>query len=66
MNALLDIEDDLGRLISLLTLLQMASGDLIKVQRDAMFLGLETAIVAAAETIERLAAIRAGQIRGAA
>lgn len=66
MNALLDIEDDLGRLINLLTLLQMASGDLIKVQRDAMFIGLDTAIVAAAETIERLVAIRAGQMGGVA
>jgi len=66
MNTLLDIEDDMDRLIRLLTLLQMASGDLIKDHRDAMFLGLDTAIIATADMIERLAAIRAGQMGGAA
>ena len=35
-SELLDLEDDLSRLRRQLTLLQMASGDLLKEQRDAL------------------------------
>lgn len=60
MTGILDVEDDLSRLSSLLMLLQMASGDLIKEQRDAMYLGLDEAIGRASTIADRLAAIRAG------
>ncbi|MFN3277338.1 MAG: hypothetical protein ACK41Y_02945 [Paracoccus hibiscisoli] len=56
---MIDIEDDLSRLRSLLLLLQMASGDLIKEQRDAMYMGLDKAIVDLSDIADRLAAMRA-------
>ncbi|MFN3825987.1 MAG: hypothetical protein ACK4RN_18640 [Pseudorhodobacter sp.] len=64
MNGLLDIEDDLSRLQSLLMLLQMASGDLIKEQRDAMFLGLDEAIGKASDIADRLHAMRKDSTSG--
>lgn len=64
MSDLIDIEDDLNRLRSLLRLLQMASGDLIKEERDAMYLGLDLAIIDLSDATERLAAIRAASTSG--
>lgn len=57
-SELLDLEDDLSRLRSQLTLLQMASGDLLKEQRDALYLGLDQALERAADIGERLRALR--------
>ena len=57
-SELLDLEDDLSRLRSQLTLLQMASGDLLKEQRDALYLGLDQALERAADNGERLRALR--------
>lgn len=64
MSAVIDIEDDLSRLRSLLMLLQMASGDLIQEQRDAMYLGLDKAIIDVSDIADRLTAFRVGSTCG--
>lgn len=60
-SQLIEIEDDLSRMKSLLTLLQMATGDLIKEERDALYLGLDEALARIENISVRIADLRVGE-----